>query len=58
MFNRRKREGGEQEVKSEFNKKVTKVAKSFNAIDLLQGYKPVCIVNPLELIYGSHDEDL
>jgi predicted nucleic acid-binding protein len=30
----------------------------FNAVNLLQGYKPVRIVNPLELIYGNQDKDL
>lgn len=27
----------------------------FNAVNLLQGYKPVRIVNPLELIYGNQE---
>jgi predicted nucleic acid-binding protein len=30
----------------------------FNAVNLLQGYPPVRIVNPLELIYGTEDENL
>jgi len=30
----------------------------FNAVNLLQGYKPVSIVNPLELIYGNQDQDI
>lgn len=30
----------------------------FNAVNLLQGYQPVRIVNPLELIYGRPDQDL
>lgn len=32
--------------------------KGFNAVNLLQGYSTVRIVNPLELIYGSQEEDL
>lgn len=30
----------------------------FNAVNLLQGYQAVRIVNPLELIYGDQDQDL
>ena len=30
----------------------------FNAVNLLQGYHPVRIVNPLELIYGNQDQNL
>lgn len=30
----------------------------FNAVNLLQGYAPVRIVSPLELIHGSEDENL
>jgi hypothetical protein len=30
----------------------------FNAVNLLQGYKPIRIVNPLELIYGPKDQDV
>jgi predicted nucleic acid-binding protein len=30
----------------------------FNAVNLLQGYQAVRIVNPLELIYGKHDQDI
>ena len=34
-------------------------AAGFNAVNLLQGYPPVSIVNPKELIYGNdHDEDV
>lgn len=29
----------------------------FNAVNLLQGYPPVSIVNPKELIYGSDEEE-
>lgn len=29
--------------------------KGFNAVNLLQGYRPIRIVNPLELIYGHED---
>lgn len=31
-------------------------AAGFNAVNLLQGYPPVSIVNPKELIYGNDDE--
>lgn len=30
----------------------------FNAVNLLQGYQAVRIVNPLELIYGDQDQDI
>ena len=30
----------------------------FNAVNLLQGYPPVRIVNPLELIHGKQDQNL
>ena len=30
----------------------------FNAVNLLQGWSPVRIVNPLELIYGNQDQDV
>lgn len=30
----------------------------FNAVNLLQGYPPVRIINPLELIYGNQDQNL
>lgn len=30
----------------------------FNAVNLLQGYKTIRIVNPLELIYGPQKEDV
>jgi len=30
----------------------------FNAVNLLQGYPPVRIVNPLQLIYGNQDQSL
>ena len=30
----------------------------FNAVNLLQGWPPVRIVNPLELIYGNQDQDV
>ena len=30
--------------------------KSFNSVNLLQGYAPVRIVSPLELIYGRESE--
>ncbi len=30
----------------------------FNAVNLLQGYKTIRIVNPLELIYGPKNEDV
>lgn len=30
----------------------------FNAVNLLQGYPPVRIVNPLQLIYGPQDQNL
>lgn len=30
----------------------------FNGVNLLQGYPPVRIVNPLELIYGNQDQNL
>ena len=30
----------------------------FNAVNLLHGYSPVRIVNPLELIYGNQDKDV
>ena len=30
----------------------------FNAVNLLQGYRSVRIVNPLELIYGNQDQNL
>jgi hypothetical protein len=30
----------------------------FNAVNLLQGYRAVRIVNPLELIYGDQDQDV
>jgi hypothetical protein len=34
-------------------------AAGFNAVNLLQGYPPVSIVNPKELIYGhAHEQDL
>lgn len=29
----------------------------FNAVNLLQGYRTIRIVNPLELIYGNQDKD-
>jgi predicted nucleic acid-binding protein len=32
--------------------------KGFNAVNLLQGYPPIRIVNPLELIYGHKNQDL
>lgn len=32
--------------------------KGFNAVNLLQGYRPIRIVNPLELIYGHQDQSL
>jgi predicted nucleic acid-binding protein len=32
--------------------------KGFNAANLLQGYRTVRIVNPLELIYGNEEESL
>ena len=32
--------------------------KGFNAVNLLQGYRPIRIVNPLELIYGNQDQSL
>lgn len=32
--------------------------KGFNAVNLLQGYSTVRIVNPLELIYGDQEEDV
>jgi len=31
---------------------------AFNAVNLLQGYQPVRIVNPLELIYGRQNKEL
>ena len=30
----------------------------FNAVNLLQGYPPIRIVNPLELIHGNEDQSL
>jgi predicted nucleic acid-binding protein len=30
----------------------------FNAVNLLQGYPPIRIINPLELIYGDQDQNL
>jgi hypothetical protein len=30
----------------------------FNAVNLLQGFPPVSIVNPKELIYASSDQDI
>lgn len=30
----------------------------FNAVNLLQGCQAVRIVNPLELIYGNHEESI
>ena len=30
----------------------------FNAVNLLQGYRSVRIVNPLELIYGNQDQNI
>lgn len=32
--------------------------KSFNAVNLMQGYQPVRIVSPLELIYGLESEEV
>lgn len=32
--------------------------KGFNAVNLLQGYRTVRIVNPLELIYGNQDQNV
>jgi len=32
--------------------------KGFNAVNLLQGYQSIRIVNPLELIYGADDQNL
>ena len=32
--------------------------KGFNAVNLLQGYQSIRIVNPLELIYGDDDKNL
>jgi len=32
--------------------------KGFNAVNLLQGYRSLRIVNPLELIYGNQDQSL
>jgi hypothetical protein len=32
--------------------------KGFNAVNLLQGYQSIRIVNPLELIYGADDKNL
>lgn len=32
--------------------------KGFNAMNLLPGYRPLRIVNPLELIYGHQDQSL
>lgn len=29
----------------------------FNAVNLLQGYAPLSIVNPKELIYGDTDDE-
>ena len=33
-------------------------AAGFNAVNLLQGYPPVSIVNPKELIYGNDDQEV
>ena len=30
----------------------------FNAVNLLQGYRSIRIVNPLELIYGNQGQNL
>lgn len=30
----------------------------FNGVNLLKGYLPVSILNPLELIYENQDQDL
>ena len=30
----------------------------FNAVSLLQGYRSIRIVNPLELIYGKEEQNL
>ncbi len=30
----------------------------FNAVNLLQGYPSIRIVNPLELIYGNQDKNI
>jgi hypothetical protein len=32
--------------------------KGFNAVNLLQGYRPIRIVNPLELIYGNQAQSI
>lgn len=32
--------------------------KGFNAVNLLQGYRTIRIVNPLELIYGHQNKEL
>ena len=32
--------------------------KGFNAVNLLQGYRSIRIVNPLELIYGNEEQSL
>ena len=32
--------------------------KGFNAVNLLQGYRSIRIVNPLELIYGSEEQSI
>jgi len=33
-------------------------AAGFNGVNLLKGYLPVSIVNPLEIIYGNQDQNL
>jgi len=33
-------------------------AAGFNGVNLLKGYPPVSIVNPLEIIYGDQDQNL
>ncbi len=32
--------------------------KGFNAVNLLQGYRNIRIVNPLELIYGNEEQSI
>ena len=32
--------------------------KGFNAVNLLQGYRSIRIVNPLELIYGNEEQSI
>lgn len=55
----RRRESGEGRERFGFISSMTdgSTTRPADAVNLLRGYQPVRIVNPLELIYGNEDED-